>query len=178
MATAMTEEVIALGADVIIFCGGSGALDASLDLGQVIVPTTALRDEGTSYHYLPPSREVSPSADAVAAIVEVLTSNNVPFAEGKTWTTDAVYRETPDLVAARRADGCLVVEMEASALFALGEFRGVSIGALLYAGDSLASGSWDHRHWNDQTAIRERLFWLACTAACRASLRTRTPDRS
>lgn len=173
MAAAMLEEVIAHGAEVIIGCGGSGALDATLTLGQIVVPISAVRDEGTSYHYLLPSREVAPSPEAVAAILEVLRQRNLSHVAGKTWTTDAVYRETQAKVAARRSEGCVVVEMEAAALFALGRFRGVHVGQLLYAGDSLASGSWEHREWNDQAAIRESLFWLACDAVCQVRSESR-----
>jgi uridine phosphorylase len=166
MAAALVEEVIAHGAKAIIGCGGSGALDAELSLGQAVVPISAIRDEGTSYHYLPPSREVEASPAAVAAISAALRQRNISYVETKTWTTDAVYRETHAKVIARRAEGCRVVEMEAAALFAVGRFRRVAIGELLYAGDSVASGTWEHREWNDQTAIRESIFWLACDAVC------------
>ena len=63
-------------------------------LGHVIVPTAAIRDEGTSYHYLPPGREVEPTREAVDAIVATLERHHVPHVTGKTWTTDGLYRET------------------------------------------------------------------------------------
>jgi len=166
MAAALVEEVIAHGAKAIIGCGGSGALDSELGLGQAVIPISAIRDEGTSYHYLPPGREVEASPAAVTAISETLRQRNITYVETKTWTTDAVYRETRAKVMARRAEGCRVVEMEAAALFAVGQFRGVAIGELLYAGDSVASGTWEHREWNDQKVIRESFFWLACDAVC------------
>ena len=69
----------------------------------------------------------------------------MPFATGLTWTTDGLFRETPAKVAARRAEGCLTVEMEAAALFAVAQYRGITIGQLLYAADDLSGDEWDHR---------------------------------
>ena len=87
------EEVIARGCRIFIACGGCGVLDRDIGVGGLIVPTAAIRDEGTSYHYLPPKREVQPSPDAVRAIEKVLLAHNIPYRLGKTWTTDAPYRE-------------------------------------------------------------------------------------
>ena len=70
------------------------ALVPELVLGHVIVPTSAVRDEGTSYHYLAPAREVTAEPTAVAAATSVLSERGVPFVASKTWTTDAIYRET------------------------------------------------------------------------------------
>jgi uridine phosphorylase len=84
---------------------------------------------------------------------------------GKTWTTDAPYRETPNKIAARRAEGCLTVEMESASLMAVAEFRGVILGQALYGGDDLSGAEWDHRHWQSRGEIRENLFWL-CADAC------------
>ena len=75
-----------------IACGGAGVLVESIDVGRIVVPTSAVRDEGTSYHYLPPSREVAPTRRALAAIKAVLRENHHDYISGKTWTTDAVYR--------------------------------------------------------------------------------------
>ena len=90
----MLEEAIALGCRKFIACGGAGVLDRSIALGHLVVPTAAIRDEGTSYHYSAPGREVEPSADGVAAIEAVLKSRGCDYLTGKTWTTDALYRET------------------------------------------------------------------------------------
>jgi uridine phosphorylase len=130
----------------------------------VVVPSCAVRDEGTSYHYLPPGREVAASAEAVDAIEQTLKSHEVPYVVGKTWTTDGLYRETPGKVARRKAEGCLTVEMEASAFFAVAQFRGVTFGQILYGGDDLGGDTWDHRDWLRQATTREKLFWLAAEA--------------
>ncbi|HET7011743.1 MAG TPA: nucleoside phosphorylase [Anaerolineales bacterium] len=163
-AAAKLDEAIALGCDTFIAAGGCGVLDSSLPVGHVILPHLAVRDEGTSYHYLAPGREVAPSARALSALEEVLVRSGQPYVVGKTWTTDAPYRETPAKVARRKAEGCLAVEMEAAAFFAVAVFRQVTFGQLLYAGDDVGGEEWDHRSWDRQPDIRERLFWLAVEA--------------
>jgi len=159
MAAARLEKMIALGCRKFIACGGAGVLDPSVPVGHIIVPYAAVRDEGTSYHYLPPSREVEASARAVSAIESTLKKNGCDYTVAKTWTTDAVFRETRAKIRRRRAEGCLTVDMEAATFFAVAKFRGVEFGQLLYAGDSV-SGPWDHRNWM-RHEIRERLFVLA-----------------
>lgn len=165
LAGAALEELIALGCKKFVACGGAGVLVPELVVGHVVVPQTAIRDEGTSYHYLPPSREVAASAVAVNAIEKVLARHNVEYVAGKTWTTDGFYRETRAKVNARRDEGCLTVEMEAAAFFAIAQFRGVEFGQILYGGDDLASEEWDSRDWNRQASVREKLFWLAAEAS-------------
>lgn len=158
------EEAIDYGCRIVVACGGAGALDGELALGHPIVVSGAVRDEGTSYHYLPASRTVEVAPEIVAAIEGTLGERSVPYATGVTWSTDAVYRETKDRVALRRSEGCIAVEMEAAALLAVAEFRGIDLGYLLYAGDSLAGESWDHRGWVQAHDAREDLFWLAMDA--------------
>ncbi len=94
LAAGFVEELIALGCRKFIACGGAGVLNSELTVGHVVVPTSAIRDEGTSYHYLPPEQEAVPGAAGVAAIKSVLDKHEVPYVLGKTWTTDGLYRET------------------------------------------------------------------------------------
>lgn len=162
------EILIANGCQTFVACGGAGVLHNDLAMGHVIVPTTAVRDEGTSYHYLPPSREVAASADMVAVIERTLQARHVPFTSGKTWTTDAIFRETRARVDRRRAEGCLTVEMEAATFFAVAQHRGARFGQLLYGGDDLSGDEWDERDWIRQPTTRERLFWLAVDACLAA----------
>jgi uridine phosphorylase len=162
MSAAILESLIAIGCRKFIACGGAGVLVPSVVLGHLVVPTSAIRDEGTSYHYLPASREVGPSPSALAAIESVLKSHGHDYLLGKTWTTDALYRETRTKVERRKREGCLTVEMEAAAFFAVAKFRGVEFAQILYAGDDL-SGEWDHRNWMKHE-IRERMFHLAAEA--------------
>lgn len=165
LAVGFTEELIALGCRKFIACGGAGVLNKELTVGHVVVPTSAIRDEGTSYHYLPPHQDALPSSKGVAAIEATLGKHHVPYVLGKTWTTDGLYRETRTRMEKRKAAGCLTVEMEASAFFAVAEFRGVDFAQILYGGDDLSGDQWDHRDWLSQSSTREKLLWLAAEAA-------------
>ena len=163
------EAIIGLGATKIIGCGGAGIVKQGFDVGHIIVPTGAVRDEGTSHHYQPVDVAVVPHPLAVEAIDAELSDAGVPHDKGLTWTTDAIFRETPEKVARRREQGCISVEMEASAMFAVAMFRGAVYGQLLYAGDDVSAQTWDHRHWEKQTSVRERVLELALNAVCRLS---------
>jgi uridine phosphorylase len=164
-ATGVMEEIIALGGRKFIACGGAGVLDRSIVVGHVVVPCSAVRDEGTSYHYLEPSREVQLEEKSVNVIIEVLNRHKVSYLKGKTWTTDAFYRETHNRVKRRKEEGCLTVEMECSAFAAVAKFRGVSFAQLLYGGDDVSCEEWDNREWHTRTEIRERLIYLAVEAS-------------
>ncbi len=164
------EEMIDYGCRTVVACGGCGALDESLVLGHVIVVQEALRDEGTSYHYLAPSRTVEAEPEVVRTIEAVLARAEVPALRGKVWSTDGLYRETRAKVRARREEGCLGVEMEAAALLAVARFRKIRLGQILYAGDSLAGDEWDERGWYRAHGLREQLFWLAAEAAVALAL--------
>jgi uridine phosphorylase len=163
MAAAMLDRLIARGSRKFIACGGAGVLDSKIAVGHVIVPSSAIRDEGASYHYLPPAREVAPHPRALAAIEKTLRRNGVDYIVAKTWTTDGLFRETRARMLARKREGCLTVEMEAAAFFAVAQFRRVQFGQILYGGDDLGGDNWDHRNWN-RHQIRERLFTLAAEA--------------
>jgi uridine phosphorylase len=163
-AAGMLEEVIALGARKFIACGGAGVLNKDIAVGHVIVPNSAVRDEGTSYHYLAPSREVQPSKEGIEAIERVLKRHKCSYLLAKTWTTDAIYRETIDKVKLRREEGCVTVEMECSALCAVAQFRNVVFAQLLYGGDNVSCEEWDARGWKDRKEIREGLLMFAIEA--------------
>jgi len=163
LVSALFEEMIALGCRKFIVCGGCGVL-RDLPVGKLLIPISAVRDEGTSYHYLPASREVHPSSSAVRGIKKILSRNDLEFEEVKTWTTDAFYRETAKKIALRKSEVCATVEMEAAALFAVAQFRQVEIGQILYAGDSLANSQWENRGWTKMTDLRTGLIWLAAEA--------------
>jgi uridine phosphorylase len=167
LSVGLTEEIIALGARKLIACGSCGVLRPEIAAGHPVVLTAAVRDEGTSYHYLPPSREAYPHPRAVAALEEACRAVGIDYRLGKAWTTDAFYRETPARRAARLAEGCDVVEMEASAFFALAQFRGVIFGQIVYGGDLVVPEGWDHRSWHDRHDDRRLLFDLAVDACLR-----------
>lgn len=164
MAAGILEETVALGFRKFIACGGAGVLNKEIAVGHIIVPSVAVRDEGTSYHYLPPAREVSASPEGVAAIEQTLKQHGMPYIVGKTWTTDAPYRETSGQVQLRQSEGCVTVEMEAAAFFAVAQFRGVTFAQMLYGGDDVSGGEWESRGWYRRAEVRENLFWLAAEA--------------
>jgi uridine phosphorylase len=164
IAANLLEEVIAFGCRKFIVCGGCGVLEKGTQVGHLFVVSAAVRDEGVSYHYLPASREVAADPAGVKALEKALLQHKAPYRTGKTWTTDAPYRETPLKIEARRSEGCLTVEMEAASLMAVAQFRGVILGQVLYAGDDLSGIEWDERSWQDRKEVRENLFWLAAEA--------------
>jgi RimJ/RimL family protein N-acetyltransferase/uridine phosphorylase len=165
LAAGILEELIALGARRFIVCGGAGALRHDQVCGHLVLPEQALRDEGTSYHYLPAQRPARPGAKALSIMRQVLDDHRLPYERGATWTTDAMYRETRPRIAQRQAEGCLTVEMEAAALFAVAEHRQVELACLLYCGDMVAGETWDERDWHRQSGTRARLLDLALQAA-------------
>lgn len=165
LASSLLEEIIAMGCRKFMVCGGCGVLAPEFPVGYPVVVSEALRDEGVSYHYLPPSRTVKANSAVLKLIIKELEKRGIPHQVGKTWTTDAPYRETPNKIAARREEGCLTVEMEAAGLMAVAEFRKVLLGQILYSGDDLSGGEWDKRDWQTYSDIREQLFWL-CADIC------------
>lgn len=160
-AARMLEILSALGVEKFMVCGGAGTLDDVVTGEKILLATAAVRDEGTSYHYLPPAREVQINAAVRDKIVACLAAEQQDFIEVKTWTTDASFRETPEKVALRRSEGCATVEMECAAYYAVAEFKGLACGQLLYAGDVVHQQGWEYRSWHERNDVRERLFNLA-----------------
>jgi uridine phosphorylase len=171
LAAAMLEELIALGGRRFTVCGAAGALVEELVLGHAVVVDSAVRDEGTSFHYRAPSRVIDAQAVGVDALVAACHRLGAAHTVGRTWTTDAVYRETRERVARRRDEGCVTVEMEAAALLAVADYRDVLLGQVLLAGDSLAGEAWDHRGWTRARDARTALFEVALSAAADQAVR-------
>lgn len=146
-AAQILDWLIGYGVREIISAGSCGALETFPE-GTFLVPEKALRDEGTSYHYAPPSRFMEINERARNAIRETILEHGLKHREVTTWTTDGFFRETREKVAYRRSEGCAVVEMECSALSACAEFRGATWGMILYTADSLADvEKYDERNW-------------------------------
>ncbi len=155
------EELHAMGCEKFIICGGAGSIQNDSKVGEIIVPVAAVRDEGTSYHYLEPSREVECHKAAVNYVISGLEKLGIPYTTGKTWTTDAMYRETPEMIALRRSEGCITVEMETAAFFAVSKYYDIPLAQLLYAGDDVSGEKWDTRHWNHQKNVRSNMIRIA-----------------
>lgn len=142
VSAAMLEEIIARGGRRFVLFGSCGSLTRDLPAGHLVVPTAAYRDEGVSYHYLPAREDYVP-LDTAERTARVLEELKVPYVTGKTWTTDALYRETRRNTARRKADGCLCVDMECASLAAVCRFRGVEFYQFLYTEDNLDGETWD-----------------------------------
>lgn len=160
---AMHEDAIAMGSRRIILLGNCGVLDPAIEDCGIIIPNRALRDEGTSYHYAPPTDDIAVNQKYAPLFREVLRERGIPFVEGTTWTTDAAYRETREKVARRRAQGAICVEMECAAMQAMCDFRGVDFFQYLYAGDNLGGSTWDPRSLSGHVRLddKEKLALLA-----------------
>lgn len=158
---------IGYGVTQIISAGTCGAL-VDMEENEFLIPTEALRCEGTSYHYLPPSRTVILNPKAIKAVEDTLTAHNIHFSHCKTWTTDGFFRETKEMVEYRKSEGFSVVEMECSALAACAQFRNASFGQILFTADTLANvEAHDDRDWGIESfplALK-----LCFEAVCRLS---------
>lgn len=157
------DELIALGAKDIMFCGGGGALREDLSVGKLIVVKEAIRDEGTSYHYVKPSRIIEANPQVYQHIMTTLDNEGVAHMLGRVWTTDAFFRETPDKIQLRMEEEALVVEMEQASMIAVAQFRNVLYGAIIYAGDDVSKETWDSRNWHNREDIRYHLVGLCKT---------------
>lgn len=151
-AVALLDFLIAYGVKYIIATGACGTL-VDLPENELLIPVRALRDEGTSYHYLPPARFIDLNKTAVEAITRTLKPRGLDFEECLTWTTDGFYRETREMVDYRTSEGCQVVEMECAALASCAAFRHVVFGQILYTGDTLVGeNGHDNRGWGKSSA--------------------------
>lgn len=139
------EEIIAMGLEKVLVMGSCGVLDSSIKLGDLIIPTSGIRDEGTSYHYAPAANEINANRHLVQILATKLTELGIHHNLGKVWTTDAVYRETKDKMLSRKADGCIAVDMEFTALQAVANFRGIDFCQIFYSEDNLDSVCWEAR---------------------------------
>jgi len=121
------------GAQKFIFFGSAGGLKKEETTGKYILPTQSYRDEGMSYHYAPPSDYITiRNADKMA---KFFAEKDIPYVQGRVWTTDAIYRETREKVAKRKEEGCLAVEMELAGLQAVCDFHGFELYDFLVTGD-------------------------------------------
>lgn len=141
------DTLIACGCKKIIATGSCGVLE-SLDENEFLIPVKALRDEGTSYKYLPSERYVSLDGEMISAIQKTFDDLSIPYTECTAWTTDGFFRETADMVQYRKEEGCACVEMECASLAACALKRGAQFGQFLYTADSLSNvDAYDERGW-------------------------------
>jgi uridine phosphorylase len=139
---ALTEELAAFGVRRFIALGLAGGLQPDLRAGDLVVCDRAIRDEGTSHHYLPAGKYAAADASIVAALCGALDARAQPYAMGTSWTIDAPYRETRGEVEHYRREGVKTVEMEAAALFAVGQHLQVPVGAAFVISDTFGETRW------------------------------------
>jgi purine-nucleoside phosphorylase len=136
------EKIIALGAKRIWSIGWCGSLQPDLKIGDFVIPTGAICEEGTSAHYPIGDRPLSADLDLCGSIDSRLSQEGKKVRRGVVWTTDAPYRETPSKVLAYQSRGVLGVEMEMSALMTLAIYRSVQFAGLLVVSDELSGLTW------------------------------------
>ncbi len=157
-AVLMLERLYAYGVEKAVALGCCGAI-ADLPENMFFVVRKAFRDEGTSYHYLPPSRFVELDGSSAAA-EHVLEENGMAAAPCVTWTTDGFFRETKEKIEARKKEGCQVVDMECAALAACSLFRKKTFAQILFTADTLHGLSHDQRGWGKESRDRALLLGI------------------
>jgi len=139
IAAIVLEELAPLGVETVIGLGTAGGIGTGLHAGEAVVCSAALRDEGTSHHYAPSARWAHPDFDLLTELRSALPHAIV----GPTWTTDAPYRETIEEITLYRDGGVLTVEMEAAAMFTVGEALGVKTASVFCISDTLHGEAWE-----------------------------------
>ncbi len=142
MVVELAEELVAMGARRLLLMTWGGTLQKDLKAGDIVVINQAIRDEGTSHHYLPSGKYVQADEDLVQRLSRAIHEHGAACSVGTTWTTDAPYRETREEVQQYQAEGVKTVEMEAAGLFTVGKVRGIPAAAVVVVMDSLASYEW------------------------------------
>ena len=137
------EEIFAQGVEKIIVFGTCGVLDSSIDDLGIIIPNSAIRDEGTSYHYMTASDEIECNPKYIDTFVDVLKEHNYSFTIGK--------------MSKRKEQGCVCVDMECSAIFALAKFRNKEVFQFFYAADNLDNVEWDIRSLDNSAKLDDKI---------------------
>ncbi len=162
--TAMVVETLgAAGVETFLSAGYAGCLQRDVRLSDIVVPDTAIRDEGTSHHYLAPDEFIDPTPSVAADARAAAVASDRAVHEGPTWTIDAAYRETVPEIDHYAERGVLTVEMEAAAVFAVARHRGYEAAALLVVSDYLGTDEWDPNFDATEPHLRE-LFEIGADA--------------
>ncbi len=162
------ERMIALGAKKFIAAGWCGSLRKEVRIGDIVLPSGAISEEGTSAHY--PGVECVPSSELVESLKSALASTGLAIHEGIVWTTDAPFRETRAKQKDFQSQGVLSVDMETSALFSVSRFRGVDLAAALVVSDDLSGLKWAHGFRDPAFhESRKRVIKSTLTAICRVA---------
>lgn len=138
----LAEEMIAWGSKRLVILSLAGGLHPGLSPGDIVICNRSIRDEGTSYHYLPAAKYVNTSSEFTVQLSSAFSEGGLPHSVGTTWSTDAPYRETREEAIQYQSEGVMAVDMESAGLFAVGQARDVQTGSVLVIGDSLAEPRW------------------------------------
>lgn len=162
-AVLVAEQMFAAGCTHLVSITSAGQITPVGPTPTFIVIDRALRDEGTSHHYLPPSEFVEGPQHHIARAIRALGTAGIVFHVGATWTTDAPFRETERAIEAARAQGVLAVEMEAAALYAFAQAQSRSVLCLAHVTNAMAQAGDDFEKGDDNGAC-EALRILAALA--------------
>lgn len=161
-AAASIEELRIYGIENFIAAGTAGCIEKNFDESKVVVVTRAIRDEGTSYHYLPASTFVDLDKKFADNISKFLNDKGVKNVQGTTWTTDGFYRETKKRIQKRIEQGALGVEMECAALTAATKFHKVNFGQFIWFSDKVDGGDWSWLDTHEERkSLKEKMLLLA-----------------
>lgn len=138
----LAEELVVMGARRMAVMTWGGILQPDIQAGDIVVCNRALRDEGTSHHYLPSEKYIDGDDDLAKRLADAIHARGASCSVGSTWTTDAPYRETPEEIRQYQSEGVKVVEMESAGLFTIGKVRGIPTASVVIGMDSLAEFKW------------------------------------
>jgi nucleoside phosphorylase len=175
-AVLIAEQMFASGAEIVLGLTSAGRVARLMPLPNLVIVDEAIRDEGTSYHYLAPSRTVRGDPALVEALAQELRSIDLPSRRGLVWTTDAPYRETRERLAVHEEESALAVEMQAASLFALAEARGFRVGVVAHVTNAVVAESADQHGYEPfhkgHPDLDEEILFAMCRAAQRCLERT------
>lgn len=153
-AVLVAEQLFALGCLSLVSIASAGLIAKNLQPPLFLLIDRALRDEGTSYHYLPPSRFVQADSTLTELVEKQMQRSSLPITKGASWTTDAPFRETGRLIAAHRQEGVIAVEMEAAALLAMGHALSKPVVCLAHITNSMATREDDFEKGGDDGTLQ------------------------
>jgi uridine phosphorylase len=138
----LAEELAVMGARRMVILTWGGMLQPELKAGDIVVCNRALRDEGTSHHYLPHEKYIDGDDGLANLLADSIRARGSSCSIGSTWTTDAPYRETLEEIKQYQSEGVKVVEMETAGLFTIGKLRSIPTSSVVIGMDSLADYKW------------------------------------
>lgn len=154
---AVYEDFIAMGLDRLVLFGTCGVLNRSIADCSIVIPSSSVREEGTSYHYAEASEEMPACDYFTDDFTSYLKGRGISFVSGKNWTTDAAYRETKNKVELFKNRGVISVDMEHSAMAACAKFYKKKLLHFFYAADNLDSEVWETRSLSNSARIDKKL---------------------